>query len=189
MPCSEEVESTRLGRVEEEEASGTSLEIGGLGRADVDAKGGGEGLTDDGNGVGGDSRLIQAFGIAEREYRLENNDVNVVESIHDKDGSAPQCGVQAGLTNESFVLDPDQDEGRRSLPYNADEKGVEKRDLNFKYASRESARVSSKTALRGWASREMSSLNLRYTSIPLGFTQTSGLERATRRGLEGKPYG
>ena len=75
MSCSE-VENTRLGLVEKEEA----LEIGGLRRADVDTRGGGERLTDDGNGVGGDGRLIQAFGIAEREYRLENDDVNVVES-------------------------------------------------------------------------------------------------------------
>ena len=42
MPRSEEAENTRLGLVEEE-ASSAPLEIGGLGRADVDAKGGGEG--------------------------------------------------------------------------------------------------------------------------------------------------
>ena len=35
--------------------------------------------------------------------------MNVVETILDNDESAPQCGVQAGLANESVVLDSDQD--------------------------------------------------------------------------------
>jgi len=33
--------------------------------------------------------LIQAVGIEERECRLENNDMDVVETVLDKDASAP----------------------------------------------------------------------------------------------------
>jgi len=47
--------------VVEEEASGAPSELkDSAGRGD--AKGGGEGLADDGNRVGGDGRLIQALG-------------------------------------------------------------------------------------------------------------------------------
>ena len=46
--------------------------------------------------------------------------MNVVETVPDNDGSAPWYGVQAGLANENAVVDSDQDEGRRSLPCNAE---------------------------------------------------------------------
>ena len=64
---SQEVENTRLGLVKKREASGASLKVGGLGRAYGDARGGGEGLADDGNGVGGYSRRIEVLGWIERE--------------------------------------------------------------------------------------------------------------------------
>ena len=63
---SEEVENTRLGVVEEE-PSVAPFEVGEFGRADGYAEGGGEGLADDGNGVGCDGRLIQALGVEEKE--------------------------------------------------------------------------------------------------------------------------
>ena len=85
---SEEVENTRLGLVEEE-PSVAPFEVGEFGRADGDAEGGGEGLAGDGNGVGCDGRLIKALEVEERVYQLENDDVNVIETILDKDGSAP----------------------------------------------------------------------------------------------------
>lgn len=40
--------------------------------------------------------------------------MNVVETILDKDGSKPYCGVQSGLANEGVVLDSDQDEEEAS---------------------------------------------------------------------------
>ena len=83
-----EVENTRLGLVEEE-PSVAPFEVGEFGRADGYAEGGGEGLADDSNGVGCDGRLIKALEVEERVYRLENDDVNVIETILDKDGSAP----------------------------------------------------------------------------------------------------
>ena len=89
------------------------------------------------------------------------------------------------------MLDPDQDEGRRSLPYNADETGVEKRDLDL-LAEQVGVEGRCESVFQDSTERmgpeRMSSLSLRYASIPFGFTQTSGLERGTRRGLEGKPY-
>ena len=51
--------------------------------------------------------------------------MNVVQTILDKDGSAPKCGVQAGLANERVVLDSYQDERRRRLACVGDETGVE----------------------------------------------------------------
>jgi len=66
-----------------------SEKVGRLGRVNGDAKRGGEGLADDGNGVGGDGRLIQPLGIEERKCRLKNDDMNVIETVLDKDGSTP----------------------------------------------------------------------------------------------------
>ena len=103
--------------------------------------------------------------------------MNLVETILDKDGSASQWSIQACLANETVVVDPDQDEGKRSLACNADETGDEKRDLDL---------LAEQVGVEGRCERSF--LSLKYASIPFGFTQTSGLERATRRGLEGKPY-
>ncbi|KIJ99853.1 hypothetical protein K443DRAFT_8111 [Laccaria amethystina LaAM-08-1] len=73
---------------EEKEASGSPIEVGGLSSADGDAKRGGEGVVDDGNRVGGDGRLIQALGIEARKCELKNDEMNIANTILDKDGSA-----------------------------------------------------------------------------------------------------
>ena len=91
--------------------------------------------------------------------------MNLVETILDKDGSAPQCGIQAGLVNESVVLDSDQDEGEEAsptTPMRQELRGETWTSGLSKYASREGARVSSRQqAVRGWGPRGMISLCLR----------------------------
>ena len=86
------------------------------------------------------------------------------------------------------MVDSDQDEGKRSLLCNGDEK----RDLDllaeqgFVEGRCENV-IPDGTDTMGPERNERLGFEVGVPAV--GFIQTSGLERATRRGLEGKPYG
>ena len=129
VPRREEVEDAGFGSVGEEKAT-SALNIGGLGVTDGNTKSGGEGLAEDGGGVGADGGFVHHRRAG--ELRFTDYDVNVVDIVLEKDRSAMDGDLDAKFGRESAMVDPDQDDGGRGrLASYADSEGVQTRVLHL----------------------------------------------------------